>query len=268
MSLYKHLASDKEEVSGSGLVPRFHGPDILATMAAQMLYRGQLLSTGSAAGHESNLVLYIRHQRATVEFSRLLWDQKESIAALVRSLLGLRNDDSCIVLPPDMWISGGFNLCVLVEATVAGSPTKLVFRCPMPHKLAEQRYPGTIDEKLRCEVGAYAWIQQHCREIRIPSLYAFGFTDGSQVCYPRPSQPFVCCFASNWLPSSLMSTMHLSTHASPNVSAGGHATSSACLSSRTTTRGHQHPPWRLRICSSNISAQRRGGCFPRLGTST
>ncbi|KAM4057286.1 hypothetical protein HRG_014854 [Hirsutella rhossiliensis] len=148
-------------------------------MTPQILYRGQLLSIGSAAGHESNVVLCIRHQRAAVRFSRLLWDQKESIAALVRSHLDLPKNDPCIVLPPDIWIPGGFNLCVLVEATVAGSLTKLVFRCPMPHKPAERQYPGTIDEKVRCEVAAYAWMQEHCHEIRIPSLYAFGFTDGS-----------------------------------------------------------------------------------------
>jgi len=30
---------------------------------------------------------------------------------------------------------------------------KLIFRCPMPHKLAEAKYPGTVDEKLSSEVG-------------------------------------------------------------------------------------------------------------------
>ncbi|PNY27307.1 Aminoglycoside phosphotransferase [Tolypocladium capitatum] len=39
----------------------------------------------------------------------------------------------------------------------------------MPHKLAEHRYPGTIDEKM----------QEYCADIRILSLYAFGFRDGS-----------------------------------------------------------------------------------------
>ena len=32
---------------------------------------------------------------------------------------------------------------------------KLVLRCPMAHKFSENRYPGTVDEKLRCEVGTY-----------------------------------------------------------------------------------------------------------------
>jgi hypothetical protein len=51
----------------------------------------------------------------------------------------------------------------------------------MPHKLAENRYPGTIDEKLGCEVGTYAWIQRTCPDIRIPFLYGFGFSNQRHV---------------------------------------------------------------------------------------
>jgi hypothetical protein len=51
----------------------------------------------------------------------------------------------------------------------------LFFRCPMPYKLAEDAYPGTMDEKLGSEVGAYSWMQLKCSEIRIPHLYGFGF---------------------------------------------------------------------------------------------
>ena len=156
-------------------------------MTPGLLHHGQLLSAGSAAEHESNLVLFIRHRQAAERFSRQLWDQKESLAALVRSHLRLRKGDGCIVLPRDAWIQGGFNLCVLVEVTVSGSSTKLVFRCPMPHKLAERQYPGTIDEKVRCEVAVYVWMQEHCCDVRIPSLHAFGFADGSQVRLPWPA---------------------------------------------------------------------------------
>lgn len=168
-------------------------------MSTGLLHHGKLLSVTSAAEHESNLVLFIRHRHAAERFSRQLWDQKESIEALVRSHLRLRKGDRCIVLPRDTWIQGGFNICVLVEVIAAGSSTKLVFRCPMPHKLAERQYPGTIDEKVRCEVAAYVWMQEHCFDVRIPSLYAFGFVDGSQV---RLSSHFrcVCCFAADWLP--------------------------------------------------------------------
>lgn len=51
----------------------------------------------------------------------------------------------------------------------------------MPHKLAENIYPGTIDEKLSCEVGAYCWMQEKCPDIRIPHLYGFGFSNNRHV---------------------------------------------------------------------------------------
>ncbi|KAJ4527695.1 hypothetical protein HRR83_000448 [Exophiala dermatitidis] len=143
----------------------------------------------SAAEDESNLVLFIRHQRAAESFRHLLWSRRESIADLVRSHLHLRKDDGCTVLTPDSWIQGGFNICVLIDITVGGSPTRLVFRCPMPHKLAEAQYPGTIDEKVRCEVAAYIWMQEYCSDIRIPRLYAFGFVDGSQFTHIKQA-PF------------------------------------------------------------------------------
>jgi hypothetical protein len=106
-------------------------------------------SLESAAEEEGDFLLAVQHQRAADAFRQQLWQQKDSIAAVVRHHLGLRKTDSCTVLPPDLWIQGGFNLCVLVhvQSPSRGAATRLVFRCPMPHKLAEKQYPGTIDEK-------------------------------------------------------------------------------------------------------------------------
>lgn len=58
-----------------------------------------------------------------------------------------------------------------------------MLRCPLPSKLAEDRYPGTVEEKMRGEVAAYAFMQQYCPNIRVPQLYGFSF--GSKtVNYP------------------------------------------------------------------------------------
>lgn len=105
-----------------------------------------------------------------------LWAQRESIEALVRHHLRLRNEDACTVLDPQVWIQGAFNVCVLVEVVSGGLTTKLVFRCPKPHRLV-----GLVDEKLSSEVGAYVWMQEKCPDVRIPHLFGFGFSDGRQV---------------------------------------------------------------------------------------
>ena len=51
----------------------------------------------------------------------------------------------------------------------------------MPHKLAKARHPGTINEKVGCEVGAHVWMEEFCPEVRIPHLFGFGFSDGRLV---------------------------------------------------------------------------------------
>lgn len=56
-----------------------------------------------------------------------------------------------------------------------------MFRFTMPHKHAESRFPGTIDEKLSCEVGSYVWIQSECSDIPIAFLHGFGFSDHRHV---------------------------------------------------------------------------------------
>lgn len=151
---------------------------------AGILFKGRLRTIESAAEDESNFLLAIQHQRAAEAFRDKIGRETESIAAVVRHHLRLRRDDSCVVLPLDTWIQGGFNLCVLVDVQSRTSfcSRRLVFRCPLPHRLAEQHHPGTIDEKVSCEVATYVWMQDNCADIRIPYLYAFGFADGSQVC--------------------------------------------------------------------------------------
>lgn len=151
-------------------------------MAGILLHK-RLRTLESAADEEGDFLLAIQHQRAAEGFRQQISRKTESIAAVVRHHLRLHHSDSCVVLPPHSWIQGGFNLCVLVDIQGRSSSDSrtVVFRCPMPHKLAEQQYPGTIDEKVSCEAAAYAWIQDYCLDIRIPHLYAFGFTDGSQV---------------------------------------------------------------------------------------
>lgn len=153
-------------------------------------YHGEWLRVSSAADIETDLLLHFQHQRASEDFQQFLWSQREILAALVRKALNLRPEDSCDVCSRQSWIQGGFNVCVMVAVQSSGSLTTYIMRCPLPHKAAGSQYPGTIDEKLSCEVASYVWIQEHCHDIRIPKLYAFGFTDGQQVGFEALSGGF------------------------------------------------------------------------------
>ncbi|KAG6006790.1 hypothetical protein E4U21_006681 [Claviceps maximensis] len=105
-----------------------------------------------------------------------LWSQRDAIACIVRAQLRLGNEANCLVALPREWIRGKFNVCIPVEVTSRQFNGKLIVRCPLSFALAETTYPGTIEEKLRGEVGAYAWMQQNCADIRIPHLYGFSIS--------------------------------------------------------------------------------------------
>lgn len=133
----------------------------------------------TAAELEDNIVHRSKVEDAAQQFKLEIWHQKQLIAASIRHHLRLRPYDTCTVLPLETWIQGSFNICVLVLVKAGDTIEKLIFRCPIP--FIARQYPGTIDEKVSCEVATYIWMQEHCPDIRIPDLYAFGFTDGNYV---------------------------------------------------------------------------------------
>jgi len=121
--------------------------------------------------------------QATKEFCVTLWEKRDTIRALTRHHLRLGCYDACTVVPTSQWSRGRFNVCIPVEVRSVNFSGRVMFRCPMPHQLAEEKYPGTVDEKMGCEVGMYAWMQGKCSDVRIPSLYGFGFSDHRHVSF-------------------------------------------------------------------------------------
>ncbi|KAM3450738.1 hypothetical protein MY3296_005892, partial [Beauveria thailandica] len=177
----------------------------------------------SARQEERDWLLDLEHQQAAEQLCHHLWDKRDMIAALVAHHLALEKEDSCTVLPTEHWICGGFNICIPVEVTMQGGPTnRLIFRCPRPHKLAEDRYPGTINEKIGCEAATYVWMQEHCSTVRIPHLYAFGFLDGDHFTHIE-RRPFLhrtlrrlCRWAYSWLGLPLLSN-YVRDSAAPSI---------------------------------------------------
>ncbi|TPX14919.1 uncharacterized protein E0L32_005028 [Thyridium curvatum] len=137
---------------------------------------GDSITYKDAENRDDNIVL---HAASSVALQDFMWRQKHVIEALARHHLKLGDRDSCVAAGPQQWIRGAINVCVPVEVKSANQAAKLfIFRCPMPHELAEARDPGTFDEKTACEVGTHVWMQEQCPLVRIPRLYGFGFSDG------------------------------------------------------------------------------------------
>lgn len=161
----------------------------------------------SAEQYEHNIIRRISWFPATRELYNHLWStrQRRAIASLTALHVGLdpeRQHARCIVQKPETWIHGSFNICIPVHVLDrAGDLTrKVLIRCPMAHKLAEDHYPGTVNEKLGTEVATYIWMQQHCQQVPIPNLLGFGFTDGRHVCFYRFSPPFLLCLPALYSP--------------------------------------------------------------------
>ncbi|RHZ73316.1 hypothetical protein CDV55_105757 [Aspergillus turcosus] len=101
------------------------------------------------------------------------------IQALTARHLGV-DATACHVADEADWVHGSFNLCIPVTITAwRKHPRKrVIIRFPLPYRVGEDFRPGNADEKLRCEAGAYTWLQKYCPSVPIPRLYGFGLSTG------------------------------------------------------------------------------------------
>lgn len=141
------------------------------------LLRGDI-TLGDALEDDDNILARLEYPQKKSDFWSYLSARKHEIEAVL--LLHLRVKH-CRVAEESSWISGSYNVCIPVYIN---PPTDdcIFVRIPLPYKVGETEKPGNIDEKLRCEVATYMWIQQNCPDVPIPSLLKFGFPDGQTVC--------------------------------------------------------------------------------------
>ncbi|KAF3897577.1 hypothetical protein GY631_1545 [Trichophyton interdigitale] len=143
--------------------------------------------------------MLIRLSLVDKRFDFFLWivQHKKEIQELVSFQLGLASPEQCRVGEVKEWLHGSFNVCVPIYVNKGVTPTekRLLIRFPLPYKIGETNYPGNADEKLRCEVATYVWMQENCPDVPIPKLWGFGFVDG-QTFVDSSTVPFAarwCC---------------------------------------------------------------------------
>jgi hypothetical protein len=134
----------------------------------------------SAVDHESNILKKLTYVPETRKVYAYLFEHTSDIQTLTAHHLGV-DPARCVVSHWEQWIRGGFNVCIpVVVESEDGQPNRTVLmRCPMAYRLGED--VGGVDEKIGCEVATYAWMQDHCPDIKIPDLLGFGFPDGRVV---------------------------------------------------------------------------------------
>jgi hypothetical protein len=143
------------------------------------LLRGSI-TYSQAKGKETNIIHQLTYWQRQNEFFEYIHKYSGLIEALVARHLGLCSS-MCRVAGREKWMHGSFNLCVPV---LIRNANPVIMRFPLPYRVGDDFSPGNSDEKVRCEAGAYAWLEQECPAIRIPRIYGFGLSSGKCVCLP------------------------------------------------------------------------------------
>ncbi|KAH9211319.1 hypothetical protein DL95DRAFT_437273 [Leptodontidium sp. 2 PMI_412] len=176
-------------VNASVELPPQPATPTIATTIRQL--KGPPITCSQALNTDNNFIIEAQYVPATEAFYKELWANRDTISAIIKHHLGLSDHVTCTVADKRQWIRGSFNVCVPVQVQSPDSVQELILRCAMPHKLAEAHNPGSVDEKLGCEVGAYTWVQERCPEIRIPHLYGFGFLDQRHFTHEALRSPYI-----------------------------------------------------------------------------
>lgn len=146
-----------------------------------------------------NVLHKLHYPYQKTKFFNHLHKLRPQIDATIAHHLGLRRG-SCQISNVREWIHGSFNVCIPVVIDKQ-SKRRIMFRCPLPYRVGEAFRPGNADEKLRCEAGTYAWLQQNCPSIPIPRLYGLGLSTGQMVRFESDGEAVFADFLSS-LPRS------------------------------------------------------------------
>lgn len=176
------------------------------------LLRGEI-TYSKAQKEEINILRRLEYHNKQKEFFANLSRNKNQnwIKDVITHHLGLPSNDFCEVADVKDWLHGSFNVCIPVSINDwkarKQSGTRVLLRLPLPYRLGEDFCPGNCDEKIRCEAGTYAWLQDNCPDIPIPRLYGFAPSDGETVWLPFFLQPTGTILMD--FPSSRTSTISL-----------------------------------------------------------
>jgi hypothetical protein len=154
-----------------------------ATLKPRRLLRGSI-TYSAAKACETNILHELGYWDQETTYLTHLYRNSDLIKAIVVHHLGLDSADACHLADPEEWMHGSFNICIRVDIDYRGqSPGKqAIIRFPLPYRVGETTHPGNADEKILCEAGTYAWLQENCPNLPVPQLYGFGLSTGQTVC--------------------------------------------------------------------------------------
>ncbi|EAW11932.1 uncharacterized protein ACLA_006910 [Aspergillus clavatus NRRL 1] len=154
--------------------------DLPGLLKPRRLLHGEI-TYHEAKEQESNILHQLGYTDERDRFFNHLHQNRKSIAILTAHHLGLSSTASCRVVDVKDWIHGSFNVCIRVDINTGRGQDperQVMIRFPLPYRVRESSPPDNADEKVRCEVGTYAWLQENSPTVPIPHLYGFGLAAG------------------------------------------------------------------------------------------
>ncbi|XWW97823.1 hypothetical protein V2A60_005810 [Cordyceps javanica] len=139
---------------------------------------GVLKTLSDAIESEENELVAMRNPKLKEQLFDSITANKGELEALICQLLQVKH---CRITPSEIWEHGSFNVAIKVRLPFGRDA---YLRIPFLHRIGEHTFPGNAEEKIRTESATYLWLQEHCPDIRIPNLYAFGLPDGSTFTHP------------------------------------------------------------------------------------
>lgn len=154
-----------------------------AMLKPRRLLHGSI-TYSAAKERETNILHELGYWDQETRFFTHLYRHRDLIKEIAVFHLGLGSTDSCHVTEPEHWMHGSFNICIRIDIhNQEGDLRKqAIIRFPLPYRVGEVNCSGNADEKLLCEAGTYAWLQENCPNVPIPKLYGFGLSTGDTVC--------------------------------------------------------------------------------------
>ncbi|KAG2416088.1 hypothetical protein HFD88_007280 [Aspergillus terreus] len=146
------------------------------------------ITYSAAKGCESNILHELGYWDQKTRYFNHLYKNRELVQEVVVHHLNLPSADACTIADPQEWRHGSFNLCIPIDVRGHAAAQRVMIRFPLPYRVGEKTNPGNADEKIRCEAGTYAWLQENCPDVPIPALYGFGLSSGKKftVCDNLP----------------------------------------------------------------------------------
>ncbi|KAF3899478.1 APH domain-containing protein [Trichophyton interdigitale] len=146
----------------------------------RLLRQEKELTYSDVKDEEVNILNELQYFEKQTEFITGLAKREGWVKSIVAHHLNI-SPSRCNIAESAEWLKGSFNVCipVTVQGWRGDQPKhRVLLRVPLPFKLGEAFRPGNADEKIRCEAGTYAWLQENHPDIPIPQLYGFSLSSG------------------------------------------------------------------------------------------